>query len=63
MNIHADIESFRINKKNFKVKLIHIEEIFVEAENEDEAFYKADAQAEHNCVWSGIEIDCLDESQ
>ena len=61
MHIHESIESSRISKKNFKVKLIHIEEIIVEAENEDEAFYKADAQAEHNCIWAGIEIECLDD--
>ena len=61
MNIHESIESSRISKKNFKVKLIHIEEVIVKAENEDEAFYKADAQAEHNCIWTGIEIECLDD--
>ena len=63
MIIRENTESLLQNKKRFKVRLIHIEEIFVEAENEDDAFYEADAQAEHSCVWAGIEIACLDESQ
>lgn len=60
MLTQENTESLLKSKKNFRVKLVHIEEVFVEAENEDDALRQAYREAEYNCFWEDCEVEILE---
>lgn len=47
----------------YMVTLTHNEMIEVEANNENEAVYKAYAQAEANCVWDEVDVEELEDEE